>query len=98
MVQHIAEYDSKNGTQLSAAVTGEKDGMFGNYIAVDPAKRAAISAEDKAVVDKIDAESKLEALRTIAVLPLIMLLVYLGLWLYFRSRGGYKPVVLELKQ
>jgi hypothetical protein len=23
--------------------------------------------------------------------------VYLGLILYFRSRGGYKPVVLDLK-
>ncbi len=98
MVQHIAEYDAKNGTQLSAAVTGERDGMFGKYTAVDPAKRSAISAEDKAVVDKIDAESKLEALRTIAILPLIMLLVYLGLWMYFRNRGGYKPVVLDLKQ
>jgi hypothetical protein len=24
--------------------------------------------------------------------------VYLGLILYFRSRGGYKPVVLDLKK
>ena len=56
------------------------------------------TAEDKAIVDGIDAESKLQALRTIAVLPLIMLLVYIGLWFYFRSKGGYKPVVLDLKQ
>ena len=97
MVAHIAEYDAKNNTQLSAAVTAEKDGMFGKYTAVDPEKRGAVSAEDKAVVDKIDAESKLEALRTIAILPVIMLLVYLGLALYFRSRGGYKPVVLDIK-
>jgi hypothetical protein len=27
----------------------------------------------------------------------IMLLVYLGLILWFRSRGGYKPVVLDIK-
>jgi DHA2 family metal-tetracycline-proton antiporter-like MFS transporter len=97
MVKHIAEYDAANNTQLSAAVTSEKDGMFGKYTAVDPEKRAGISAEDKAVVDKIDAESKLEALRTIAILPVIMLLVYLGLALYFRSKGGYKPVVLDIK-
>jgi DHA2 family metal-tetracycline-proton antiporter-like MFS transporter len=97
MVQHIAEYDAANNTQLSAAVTAEKDGMFGKYTAVDPEKRGAISAEQKAVVDKIDADSKLEALRTIAILPVIMLLVYLGLILWFRSRGGYKPVVLDLK-
>jgi DHA2 family metal-tetracycline-proton antiporter-like MFS transporter len=97
MVQHIAEYDAANNTQLSAAVTAEKDGMFGKYTAVDPEKRGAISVEQKAVVDKIDADSKLEALRTIAILPVIMLLVYLGLILWFRSRGGYKPVVLDLK-
>jgi DHA2 family metal-tetracycline-proton antiporter-like MFS transporter len=98
MVKHIAEYDAKNGTQLSAAVTEEKDGMFGKYTAVAPDKRAAVSAEDKAVVDRIDAESKLEALRTIAILPVIMLLCYLGLLLYFRSKGGYKPVVLDIKK
>jgi DHA2 family metal-tetracycline-proton antiporter-like MFS transporter len=97
MVKHIAEYDAKNNTQLSAAVTSEKDGMFGKYIAVDPEKRGTIAGEDKAVVDKIDADSKLEALRTIAILPVLMLLVYLGLLLYFRSRGGYKPVVLDIK-
>jgi MFS transporter, DHA2 family, metal-tetracycline-proton antiporter len=97
MVAHIAEYDAANNTQLSTAVTSEKDGMFGKYTAVDPEKRATISVDDKAVVDKIDAESKLEALRTIAILPVIMLLVYIGLLLYFRSKGGYKPVVLDLK-
>jgi DHA2 family metal-tetracycline-proton antiporter-like MFS transporter len=97
MVQHIAEHDSRNNTQLSAAVTVEKDGMFGTYTAVDPEKRGTVTGEDKAVIDKIDAESKLEALRTIAILPVIMLLVYLGLILWFRSRGGYKPVVLDIR-
>ena len=29
--------------------------------------------------------------------PCIMFVVYLGLILYFRSRGGYKPVVLDIK-
>jgi hypothetical protein len=71
--------------------------MFGTYTAVDPEKRGAVAGEDKAVLDRIDAESKLEALRTIAILPLIMLLVYLALILWFRSRGGYKPVVLDIK-
>jgi MFS family permease len=97
MVQHIAEHDAKNGTQLSAAVTVEKDGMFGKYAAVDPEKRGAATGEERAVIDKIDAESKLEALRTIAWLPVIMLLVYLGLIAWFRSKGGYKPVVLDIK-
>jgi hypothetical protein len=97
MVQHIAEHDARNNTQLSAAVTEQRSGMFGSYTAVVPEKRASLSAEDQAVVAKIDADSKLEALRTIAWLPVIMLVVYLGLILWFRSRGGYKPVVLDIK-
>jgi MFS family permease len=97
MVKDVAEYDAKNHTQLSAALTTERTGMFGAYTAIDPAKRAAISGGEKAVVDAIDRESKVDALRTIAWLPLLMFAVYLGLILYFRSRGGYKPVVLDLK-
>ncbi len=97
MVQHIAEHDARNNTQLSAAVTEQRSGMFGAYTAVVPEKRATLSAEDQEVVARIDAESKLEALRTIAWLPVIMLVVYLGLILWFRSRGGYKPVVLDIK-
>jgi MFS family permease len=97
MVKALAEYDAKNGTQLEAALTIEKKGVFGTYSAVDPAKRGAVSAETKSVVDTIDNESKRDALRTIAILPLIMLLAYLGMLLYFRSKGGYKPVVLDIK-
>ena len=56
-----------------------------------------MAGDEKAAVDAADRESKHDALRTIAILPGIMFLVYLGLILYFRSRGGYKPVVLDLK-
>jgi DHA2 family metal-tetracycline-proton antiporter-like MFS transporter len=97
MVKALAEYDAKNGTQLEQTLTTEKKGVFGTYAAVDPAKRAAVSVETKAVVDKIDNDSKRDALRSIALLPLIMLLAYLGMLLYFRGRGGYKPVVLDIK-
>ena len=48
-------------------------------------------------LDAAERESKHDALRTVAILPAIMFLVYLGLILWFRSRGGYKPVVLDLK-
>ena len=98
MVKALTEYDAKNGTQLTQALTVERKGMFGTYTAIDPDKRAAVAGDEKAAVDQIDRESKHDALRTIAMLPLLMLLVYLGLWLYFRSRGGYKPVVLDIKQ
>jgi DHA2 family metal-tetracycline-proton antiporter-like MFS transporter len=97
MVHGIAEYDAKNNTQLVETLKTEKTGIFGDYTAVDPAKRATIAGDQKAAVDAADRESKVDALRTIAILPVIMFLVYLGLILYFRGKGGYKPVVLDLK-
>jgi MFS transporter, DHA2 family, metal-tetracycline-proton antiporter len=97
MVRAVVEYDQRNNTQLAGALTIEREGMFGMYRAVDPGKRAALTGEQKTVVDEIDRRSKLDALRTIAILPVIMLIVYLGLIFYFRSRGGYRPVVLDIK-
>ncbi len=37
-------------------------------------------------------EGKMAALRKVVVLPLIMLLAYLALLFWFKSRGGYRPV------
>jgi hypothetical protein len=97
MVRGVADYDAKQNTHIAAVLETDKPGIFGTYTAIDPAKRATASSDQKAVLDSIDHESRRDALRTIAILPLIMFVVYLGLILYFRSRGGYKPVVLDLK-
>lgn len=57
---------------------------------VDPAERAAIRAR----IDRISAESKQGALANMALFPAIMLAVYIGLFLYFKSKGGYRPLEL----
>ncbi len=97
VVHGVAAYDAKNNTQLVETLKTERTGIFGDYTAIDPAKRAAIAGGEEAAVVAAERESKHDALRTIAILPGIMFLVYLGLILYFKSRGGYKPVVLDLK-
>src|SRR4051812_22027839 len=97
MVHGVAEYDAKNNTQLVETLKVDSTGIFGDYTAIDPGKRATLAGDEKAAVEAADRESKHDALRTIAWLPVGMFVVYLGLLLYFRSRGGYKPVILELK-
>jgi hypothetical protein len=97
MVHGVAAYDAKNNTQLVESLKIDRTGLFGDYTAIDPVKRATLAGDEKAAVDAADREAKHDALRTIAILPGIMFLVYLGLILWFRSRGGYKPVVLDLK-
>ena len=91
----ITTYDAANSTQLhSTYVISEKTGIFGKYQAVDQDKVAAAPDTDKQPIQTIQAGAKKGALKTVALFPILMLLCYLGLILYFRSRGGYKPVLI----
>jgi MFS family permease len=61
-------------------------------LAADPEHRQL--ARQEAMLGAIDARTKQATLGTIAILPTIMLVCYLGLIAYFRSIGGYRPTVL----
>jgi len=64
-----------------------------NALVVD----AAPAAEQGALADNISeasAGSGQKALASMTVFPLIMLVCYIVIWFYFKSRGGYKPVSL----
>jgi len=54
----------------------------------------ATKADDKAPVEKARLHGGQTALRYTAIIPGVMFIGYLILLLYFKSRGGYKPVVL----
>ncbi|TDH19946.1 MFS transporter [Segetibacter sp. 3557_3] len=92
----IADYDSQNNTAIhSTYVTEKKTSLFGDYGGLDQNKLATASDADKETVVTIRETAKKEALRYIVIFPLIMLVSYLALMAYFKSRGGYKPIVLE---
>ncbi len=94
--KEVAAYDAANATQLhSTYVTAEKTGIFGSYRAVDGEKlKTAANEADKATINTIQGDAKKVALKNVALLPIFMLLCYIGLLLYFRSKGGYKPVLI----
>ncbi len=69
--------------------------MFGEYQAVDATKLETASAEEKTTVATVQADAKKGALKTMALVPVGMLVCYLLLIFYFRSKGGYKAVVLD---
>ena len=80
---------------LHAQVIGdEQRSIFGAYRALDGDKLAAVGSEEKEAVATIQDTAKKDALATVAVFPTVMLVSYLALLLWFRSRGGYRPVVL----
>lgn len=91
--KEITAYDERNETDLHEMyVIQEKFGVFGAYLSLDQAALVAGPTEDREVVRQIQGKAKKGALMTVAIFPVIMLLCYILLILYFRSRGGYKPV------
>ena len=44
--------------------------------------------DDKSKIESVQNAEKKNALSTVAILPIIMFFCYIGLILYFRSRGG----------
>jgi hypothetical protein len=80
---------------LHQEVIVPRNSIFGDYQAVDPTIAANLPAADQQVLSTVQEQSQKDALRTIAFLPVLMLLFYIGLILYFRSRGGYRPESLD---
>ena len=80
---------------LYEQVTVHKDYLLGAYVAIDPEKQAAVQ-DDKSKADLQSAETngKFSALGKMALFPAFMLVCYLALMAYFKSKGGYKPVEL----
>lgn len=64
--------------------------ILGEYNAVDAAKVAKLPEAEKAEVSRTEQAAKQRALSTISILPVFMLLCYIGLFFYFKSRGGYR--------
>jgi len=86
-------------------VTVDKEAYYGvlPYQAIDDAMVAAVleplpDDEETAVADKIAATkgaSAQGALFDMAIFPAIMLVAYIGMYFYFKSKGGYKAQHLD---
>jgi MFS family permease len=66
--------------------------FLGTYQAIDEDKVKALPAEKSEEVAAVASEAKQGALAKVVVFPIFMLVCYLGMILYFQSKGGYKPV------
>jgi DHA2 family metal-tetracycline-proton antiporter-like MFS transporter len=81
---------------LYAQVKGEpKPGIFGSAPTLDQEKIKALPEAQTQELETVQAASKRSVFTTIAILPAFMLVCYLGMFFWFKSRGGYKPVALD---
>ena len=89
--QELVAQDLAKGTQLHQTYLSEpKRSIFGSYQALDLAKVQAAPVEERAQIEHVQTTAKKGALNTAIVFPLLMLVAYVGLILYFRSQGGYR--------
>jgi MFS family permease len=97
--QNIAKYDAANNTAIhSTYVTEKKTSVFGDYEGLDQTKLAAAATEEQEAVKTIQDGAKKEALKNVLIFPIIMFISFLGLILYFRSKGGYKVILLKRQE
>ena len=80
---------------LYAEVKAEpKMSIFGPAPTLDQDKVKALSAERQKELQEVQAANKRSVFTTIALLPGFMLVCYVGMFFYFRFKGGYKPVAI----
>ncbi|NNJ27892.1 hypothetical protein LzC2_40030 [Planctomycetes bacterium LzC2] len=75
-------------------VVTESTWVFGSLDSIDPKIADKLPADEKAAVSQAKDEGKQAALMDVALFPVLMLIAYIGLILYFRSKGGYAAVEL----
>jgi len=73
----------------------EKDWALGTTTTIDHDKLKSASEEDQTLVGEIEEEARKGALMTVAIFPTIMLVCYIILFFYFKSKGGYKVVHID---
>jgi len=80
---------------LYEQVTTTHKYLLGGYQAIDPTKAAAVTdAKSQSDLQAATTAGKFSALGKMAMFPAFTFACYLMLMLYFKSRGGYRPVQL----
>ena len=77
-----------------AEVTQESDYLLGHYTALDAVALAVQPELVQAQATVIRERETQGALAKMAIFPAFMLVCFIGLILYFKSKGGYRPKVL----
>lgn len=80
--------------EIHQRVTEKKSYLLGDYVAVNNQKLAALPEEQLEQAKAIQGEATQASLARVTLFPAIMLFSYLGLYLWFRSKGGYRPKVI----
>lgn len=94
--KNLIEYEAQNNIELTDNyISAEQQSVLGNYRSLDLDAVKNAPQNDKAILDDIQTIAKKDALKSVAVLPVIMVVLFGLLALYFKRKGGYKAVNLS---
>jgi len=83
-----------NPAVYEKVISRPKPSVYGEYRAIDAEKVKTLPEADVSMVTSIEDAAKRHVLQVTAIFPTIMLVAYLGLVIYFRTKGGYKPQII----
>lgn len=84
--------------EIAAEVISEESYILGKYIRVDEKKVAMLQVGSRKEVEDAIKLAKQGSLAKITIFPFVMFLGFLGLILYFKSKGGYRAVELQITE
>jgi hypothetical protein len=85
---------ASNPAVYEKVIDPPKKSVFGEYRAIDADKVKGLPESEKALITTVQDDSKRNVLVVTAIFPCIMLVCYLGLVVYFKTKGGYKPQII----
>lgn len=87
---------ASDNPEIHSRVAGSEEvSIFGKYRPMDQEKVSVLSNAEKTKIADVTSKAKKDALMTVAIFPTIMLICYLILIFYFKSKGGYEAIELE---
>lgn len=92
----LALYDINNNENYhEKLVTENKNSIFGEYKSIDYSSVAVQDEKVKTVLKNVENDAKKSALSTVSLIPMGLFVFYIALMVYFKRKGGYKPVIMR---
>lgn len=92
----LAIYDIENNTNYHGIlVTENRRSIFGEYNSIDYNSIALEDKKVKTILENVENEAKKSALSTVSLIPMGLFLFYISIIIYYKRKGGYKPVVMK---
>ena len=89
-----ASVEAATSAETYESISNDSTYFFGDYTAVDGEKVAGLADKEQEEIKESIQSGKQGSLASVAIFPFFMLVCYIALILYYKNKGGYKPVEL----